>query len=393
MRRVRRLLQRALWCALAAGCDPSGVTCSGDPFCLRDGVQGACVPSPASPDRFCAFPDVSCGAGLRWDATAGDGLGGACVAALDGGAPDLAARDAAGSAPDLAADLAPPPDLAHLLAWGPETSGTTVTLQGVWGRSADNLFIVGDSGTILHSIDDGKTWSPQASGTAAGLKGVHGTPATSDVFAVGAAGTLLHSADGMTWSAQASGTGKNLNAVCAGGGEQWVFGDGGLALHSLNLGATWTPVGTGVGASLLGCRIVQPNDVFAVGTNGHLLHWDGAMWTTLTSGTSANLHRVWASSANNVFVTSDAGILHSTNDGVTWSAPLAIGGMVVGLDGATPNDLDAVGFFGFIGRTQNGGGQWTAEASGTTNSLANVLALAPDDRFAVGTAGTILHYH
>lgn len=35
-------------------------------------------------------------------------------------------------------------------AWNAQTSGTTNFLVGVWGAAANNLWIVGSVGTILH---------------------------------------------------------------------------------------------------------------------------------------------------------------------------------------------------------------------------------------------------
>jgi len=35
-------------------------------------------------------------------------------------------------------------------AWAPIPSGTEEGLNGVWGSSAEDVFVVGGSGTILH---------------------------------------------------------------------------------------------------------------------------------------------------------------------------------------------------------------------------------------------------
>ena len=46
-----------------------------------------------------------------------------------------------------------------------------------------------------------------------------------------------------------------------------------------------------------------PNDVFAVGANGTILHStnDGASWHAQTSGTTQTLYGVWGSGPNDVF--------------------------------------------------------------------------------------------
>ncbi len=43
------------------------------------------------------------------------------------------------------------------------------------------------------------------------------------------------------------------------------------------------------------------SDVFAVGNGGTVLHHDGASWSAMTSGTSANLAGVWGSASGRRF--------------------------------------------------------------------------------------------
>ncbi|HKO19966.1 MAG TPA: hypothetical protein VJU82_13870, partial [Acidobacteriaceae bacterium] len=60
-----------------------------------------------------------------------------------------------------------------------------------------------------------------------------------------------------------------------------------------------------------------PNDVFAVGDNGTILHFDGSTWARMSSGTSTALTRVWGASATEVYATTGSAILHY--DGSGWS--------------------------------------------------------------------------
>ena len=43
------------------------------------------------------------------------------------------------------------------------------------------------------------------------------------------------------------------------------------------------------------------SDVFAVGGNGTILHYNGSAWSSMTSGTTNNLLGVWGSSGSDVF--------------------------------------------------------------------------------------------
>jgi photosystem II stability/assembly factor-like uncharacterized protein len=87
----------------------------------------------------------------------------------------------------------------------------TVNYNAVAGSAPDNVFIVGDQGTILHW--DGIALSPEESGTTANLRGVSVVNATL-AYAVGEQGTILHRQDGV-WSTDPPITAAVLNATCA----------------------------------------------------------------------------------------------------------------------------------------------------------------------------------
>ena len=95
-----------------------------------------------------------------------------------------------------------------------------------------------------------------------------------------------------------------------------------------------------------------PNDVFAVGAQGTILHYDGATWTAMISPTTRFLRAVWGSSGTDVIAVGG-------------------GGTIVRFDGTS----------------------WTAQTSGTTETLRGVWG-APETPapgvFAVGNTGTIL---
>ena len=49
--------------------------------------------------------------------------------------------------------------------WTPQTSGTSNILRGVAEDGSGNWVVVGYSGTILTSSDDGTTWTSRSTGT------------------------------------------------------------------------------------------------------------------------------------------------------------------------------------------------------------------------------------
>ena len=143
------------------------------------------------------------------------------------------------------------------------------------------------------------------------------------------------------------------------------------------------------GADLHGVWGSGPNDVYAVGENGTIVHYAGAWWSTTPSGTTATLYDVWGSGRADVFAVGDAGtILHY--DGTDWSAMDSTTTQPLnGVWGSGPNDVFAVGGDGTI--LHYDGSTWSVMSSGTTEALADVWSSGPNDAFAVG-GETILHY-
>jgi hypothetical protein len=66
----------------------------------------------------------------------------------------------------------------------------TEYLTAIWGSGPDDIYAVGDDGTIVHSEGDGR-WELVPVDTTWDLQDVWGTGADS-VYVVGQAGTVLH---------------------------------------------------------------------------------------------------------------------------------------------------------------------------------------------------------
>ena len=237
-------------------------------------------------------------------------------------------------------------------SWSPQISGTPEDLLGVWGSGPADVFAVG-AGTILHY--DGGVWSLQLSASipipltgvwGSGPRDVYSTlgvpsfglpiihydgsawsqattgpqfllgvwgSGPADVFAAGVGGTILHY-DGTSWSPQTSGTSQDLQGLW-GSGPADVFAVGaGTILHYDGKGWTSQTIGAGAtSTALMGVWGSGPADVFAAGAAGTILHYNGATWSLLASGTAQSLAGVWGSGAGDVFAVGGAGtILHGS---------------------------------------------------------------------------------
>lgn len=150
------------------------------------------------------------------------------------------------------------------------------TLHDIWGSSGQDVFAVGEYGTIRHF--DGSTWQTMWVPTERHLYAVWGSGGD-DVFVAGEKGTILHY-DGVSWTIMNSGTDKTIRAA-------------------------W-----GAAAS----------DVFAVGDEGLILHYDGSIWRRMESRITTSLTAIWGNSGANVYVGGGGSLGYSLLrfDGDAW---------------------------------------------------------------------------
>ncbi len=308
------------------------------------------------------------------------------------GAPKAEENDA-GSTPDAdPGHPLQPPDgggtgRCEAGAWCAVDLGSApVSLNGVWGSSATDVWIAGSPDTILHW--DGKDLARSKTETRQTLFGVWGS-GPGDVWAYSTGESIWHS-DG--------------------------FHDGGVVWSTLDGGAgTDDPVFTGVVASMWGRNA---NDVWAVGP------------FSFSTGTSS----VWHSNGWTESGPSWSAINTSTSDPpfpepISWSAIWGSGGgelWLVGAGGKTRHAKDVAGenvgsweavnsntshdLFAVWG---SGTDVWAAGAGGTmrrfsrdvdgsvlvtevvlptTETIQSIFGFGPNDIWAAGTGATLLHW-
>jgi hypothetical protein len=105
------------------------------------------------------------------------------------------------------------------------------SLYKVWGTASDDLYVVGESGTVWHRT--GTTWAQEQNPATGTLFTVFGCSAT-DVYAVGGQ-DVLHSDGGGTWTEVDVTLGNSVNGVsCNPGGAVLLVGFGGLKQRLVN---------------------------------------------------------------------------------------------------------------------------------------------------------------
>ena len=113
------------------------------------------------------------------------------------------------------------------------------------------------------------------------------------------------------------------------------------------------------------------SDVFCVGYNGVILHYNGQSWDKMDSDTTNNLNGIWGNSPQDIFVVGDGGIVLHYN-GTKWSqiAGLETKGLI-GVWGSSSTDVFSVGSNGTIFHFD--GSNWKAMDSGLSHDLVHLL--------------------
>ena len=269
------------------------------------------------------------------------------------------------------------------------------SLEYVWGTSLSDVFVVGESGTILHW--DSNEWTVMDSATAADLYEVWGT-APDNVFAVGEHGTILHY-DGMFWSPMESSTTERIIAIGGSSsrdivaftqdadvliydGVSWKIMDRKMPQSTL-LWDAWANSSTNIFLLSVGYIVAEYN----------MAHYDGIGWIGLkcqSDDSKAHLLHIWGSSSGNLFAAGDGGVILRF-DGQEWKTikddfPTFVGGGWAN----SPSDVFVVGWKGVI--THYDGETWHYFDNGVSVPIVGVWGSIDSEIFAVGRGGTILHY-
>ena len=316
--------------------------------------------------------------------------------------------------------------------WRRMYSGTTQGITCVWGSSVNDVFAgcatysdppQQDQELILHY--DGSAWSSMGSASELGfcVTGIWGS-SSSDVFFYDWYGPCHY--DGTTWTrgnppdpyshywryvgiypiAIWASSPSDVFILTQGGWWEGVYPNQKYHHQTLVYRADLTQYYPVIARWVVSEWVFpqdiwgsSASDIFVVAANGNIAHFDGASWTSMSSGSTEHLCSVWGSSSSDVFAVGYNGtILHY--DGTAWTS-MSSGTTEVlwGIWGTSGSDVFAGG---------GDGSDWSPvilHYDGTawrpmTTAMAGPLVdfwgtCGPDgnvDVFGVGAWGTILHY-
>jgi hypothetical protein len=293
----------------------------------------------------------------------------------------------------------------------PQGVSNTLGFHGVWGSSADDVWIAGKAGTILHW--NGTTLSSVASGTTLTFYGLWGS-GSNDVYAVGgdfngSAGCIIVHWNGVQWSTvYNSNETANMGLIDVWGSSAddiWAVGvyddiNQGFIMH-MNSSKQWTKQTTStLGKTVPDFENVWGSDaahIWFTGPQGAMWFSDGTTFQPVSSGTGSDIDDMWGISNTNAWSFCDHGAILHWN-GSIWTTNTSVSGYdLLSAWGSGANDIWAVG-----GERVNGtaiiihwnGSDWSTVLSGATGAyyLDGVWGSGANDIWAVGDQGTVLHY-
>jgi hypothetical protein len=185
-------------------------------------------------------------------------------------------------------------------------SGTTATLYGVWAAAADDVWAVGGTvgatqgggapnDVLLHF--DGSSWTPSPLPQTLGRTffKVWGT-ASNNLYVVGEAGTIWHRR-GVQWALESQApavTGKLVTVNGCSAGEVYAVGDRNVLRSN---GATWTRAEDMLTDDVNGVSCASPGHVVLVGGGGLKQRLVAGQWLDdFSQDPHLDLHGAWADS-------------------------------------------------------------------------------------------------
>jgi photosystem II stability/assembly factor-like uncharacterized protein len=164
---------------------------------------------------------------------------------------------------------------------------------------------------------------------------------------------------------------------------------------------SWSQQETPVDQPVWGIWAVAPDDVWAVGGDGvfgfepFVLRYDGESWSRATlptivrPGVSA-FFKVWGASADDVYMVGQNGIIMHWNGAEFTEMGVGISQDLIGIWGTGPDDITVVGGRGTAAYAHFDGETWTRAPATSLVGLNGVWTRRSDVAHVVGVLGTVL---
>jgi photosystem II stability/assembly factor-like uncharacterized protein len=276
---------------------------------------------------------------------------------------------------------------------------TPWALRGIWGKG-DTVYVVGYGGILLRSIDHAKTFQTLLSGKQ-GWDQSHQTIWASDenhLFVGGASGHVWRSGDaGENWAPLT--TGLTTVASIAGRSDGTLLVSGGaVGLSGLLRSTDWGDHFTTLTMKpILHEMFVRGDEVFGVDGGSCVVHHSPDLGTTINditlSGQSCYPEAIFGVGSLVVVGGPNQPTFYSA-DGKTFKQATVEGNnSIQNFWGSDVNDLYGVGFYGLVVHSSDGGATWQKKPTPTTMAdghLSVVSGRSADEVYAIGDSGLVL---
>lgn len=168
--------------------------------------------------------------------------------------------------------------------------------------------------------------------------------------------------------------------------DAWAVGGSGTILHWI--GAAWAPVRSGTSADLWGV-FGRGDKLWVVGDGGTILYYDGTAFVPVQSPTKQNLRAV-SGNETEIYIAGESGTLLRGTGASFVALPTSISVALRGLS-VSASEVWAVGDSGTAVRYRSG--QLTLVPTGTSESLAAVTERSAGDVWLAGDKGTLLRWN
>jgi photosystem II stability/assembly factor-like uncharacterized protein len=301
-------------------------------------------------------------------------------------------------------------------SWARQRTGSMAWLHSLFFLNQNHGWAIGSKGTLLGTVDGGKTWESKPSSTSDVLRDIFFIDENNgwlvcevNVYELKTKDQprayLMHTTDGGQHWVRVNIKGVDVDArlvraVFTQGGRGWAFGEGGVIFATRDGGVTWTRSQSPTRHLLLGGIFIDEDRGWLVGAGATIIQTSdgGDTWnqSSLVQALQASTRFASASFVDNRlgWAVGSSGVIYRTiNGGRTWE-PQVSG---VDVDLFDVKFLDAmegwaVGAEGTIIYTNDGGLHWNSQPTNTEHPLERIFFADRTHGWAVGFGGTVLNY-
>jgi len=289
-------------------------------------------------------------------------------------------------------------------------------LHSVFFLDQNRGWVIGSKGTLLATVDGGKTWTSKTSSSADVLRDIFFVDENSgwlvcevNVYELKTKDQprayLMRTTDGGEHWQRVDIKGVDVDArlvrvVFSRGGRGWAFGEGGVIFTTRDGGETWTKLKSPTRHLLLGGIFIDEDRGWIVGAGTTIIQTSdgGDTWyqSRFAQTSAEQIRFASASFVNNRlgWAVGSAGTIYRTiNGGRTWQQQDS--GVVADLYDVKFLDAVegwAVGAEGTIIYTNDGGLNWSTQRSGTEHPLERIFFADRTHAWAVGFGGTVVNF-